>query len=142
MKLTPDDDRRAYNQSLPTPINLKDDLTVELALLQKNGIITTIRFSKYASPSFAQRKPNGRLRFLVDLKKINNLFTEVYINHKHPVSTLSDALQHRAGQKRFCNLFCYRTNTPNGVAPKANKANKTFCQNYVSANPKKNINRI
>ena len=73
VKLTPNDDRPAYSQSLPTPINLKDDITVELAHLHKYGIITTLPFSKYASPIFAQRKPNGRLRLLVDLRKINNL---------------------------------------------------------------------
>ena len=98
IKLTPNDDRPAYSQSLPTPINLKDDITVELALLHKYGIITTLSFSKYASPIFAQRKPNGRLRLLVDLRKINNLITEDYINNNHPVSTLSDAAQHMAGK--------------------------------------------
>ena len=106
VKLTPNDDRPAYSQSLPTPINLKDDITVELALLHKYGIITTIPFSKYASPIFAQRKPNGRLRLLVDLRKINSLITEDYINNNHPVSTLSDAAQHMAGKKLFCKLDC------------------------------------
>ena len=62
VKLTPNDDRPAYSQSLPTPINLKDDITVELAQLHRYGIITTLPCSKYASPIFAQRKPNGRLR--------------------------------------------------------------------------------
>ena len=41
VKFTPNDDRPAYSQNLPTPINLKDDITVELALLHKYGIITT-----------------------------------------------------------------------------------------------------
>ena len=106
VKLTPNDDRPAYSQSLPTPINLKDDITVELALLHRYGIITTIPFSKYASPIFAQRKPNGRLRLLVDLRKINNLISQDYINNNHPVSTLSDAAQHMAGKKLFCKLDC------------------------------------
>ena len=56
VNLTPNDDRAAYSQSLPTPIILKDDNTVELALLHKFEIITTLPFSKYASPIFAQRK--------------------------------------------------------------------------------------
>ena len=106
VKITPNDDRPAYSQNLPTPINLKDDITVELALLHKYGIITTLLFSKYASPIFAQRKPNGRLRLLVDLRKINNLITEDYINNNHPVSALSDAAQHMAGKKLFCKLDC------------------------------------
>ena len=106
VKLTPNDDRPAYSQSLPTPITLKDNITVELALLHKYGIITILPFSKYASPLFAQRKPNGRLRLLVDLRKINNIITEDYINNNHPVRTLSDAAQHMAGKKLFCKLNC------------------------------------
>ena len=106
VKLTPNDDRPAYSQSLPTPINLKDDITVELALLHMYGIITTLPFSKYASPIFAQREPNGRLRLLVDLRKIKNLITEDYVNNNHPVSTLSDAAQHMVGKKLFCKLDC------------------------------------
>ena len=71
VQLTPLDNRPAYSQSLPAPINLKDGIHVELALLHKYGTITTLPFSKYASPIFAQRKPNGKLRLLVDLRKIN-----------------------------------------------------------------------
>ena len=108
VKLTPNDDRPAYSRNMPTPINLKDDITVELALLHKYGNITTLPFSKYASPIFAQRKPNGRLRLLVDLRKINNLITEDYVNNNHPVSTLSDAAQHQhmAAKKLFRKMDC------------------------------------
>ena len=97
VQLTPLDNRPAYSQSLPAPINLKDDILVELALLHKYGIITTLPFSKYASPIFAKRKPNGKLRLLVDLRKINTLIADDYINNNHPVSTLTDAAQHMAG---------------------------------------------
>ena len=108
VKLTPNDDRPAYSQSLPTPINLKDDITVELALLRRYGIITTLPISEYASPIFAQRKPNGRLRLLVDRRKINNLISQDYINNNHPVSTLSDATQHMAGKSSSANLIAPR----------------------------------
>ena len=108
VSLTPQDDKPVYTQSLPVPINLKEDLTVELALMHRYGIITTLPFSKYASPIFAlifaQRKPNGKLRLLVDLRKINALIADDYINNNHPVSTLSDAAQHLAGKKLFCKL--------------------------------------
>ena len=79
---------------------------MELALLHKYGIITTLPFSKYASPIFAQRKPNGKLRLLVDLRKINTLIADDYINNNHPVSTLTDAAQHMAGKNLFCNFDC------------------------------------
>ena len=106
VKLTPKDESLIYSQSLPTPVNLKEDILVELALLHKYGIITTLPFSKYASPKFAQKKPNGKLRLLVDLRKINNLISDDYVNNNHPVSTLTDAAQHKAGKKLFCKLDC------------------------------------
>ena len=106
VKLTPKDDSPDYSQSLPAPINLKEDILVELAMLHKYGIITTLPFSKYASPIFAQKKPNGKLRLLVDLRKLNNLISDDYININHPVSILVDATQHLAGKKLFCKLDC------------------------------------
>ena len=66
VKLTPQHEKPVYSQSLPTPTNLKDDLLVELALMQEYVIITTLSHSKYSSPLLAQRKPNGKLRILVD----------------------------------------------------------------------------
>ena len=87
VQLTPLDNRPAYIQSLPAPINLKDDILVELALLHKYGIITTLHFSKYASPIFAQKKTNGKLRLLVDFRKINTFIADDYIYNNHPVST-------------------------------------------------------
>ena len=45
VSLTPKDDKPVYTQSLPVPINFKDDLTVELALMHRYGIITTLPFS-------------------------------------------------------------------------------------------------
>ena len=106
IKLTPKTDEPVYSQSLPCPTNLEDDLTVALPLMHYFGIITTLPFSKYASPIFAQRKPNGRLRLLVDLRKINNFISNDYINNNHPVSTLTDAAQHLAGEKLFCKVDC------------------------------------
>ena len=106
VKLTPKFDKAVYSQSLPMLIHLKEDLIVELALMHKYGIITVPPFSKYASPIFAQRKPNGKLRLLVDLRKINTLFADDYTNNNHPVSTLSDAAQHLAGKSLFCKLDC------------------------------------
>ena len=106
VKLTPKDDKAVYSQSLPRPIHLKEDIIVELALLHKYGIITVLPFSKYASPIFAQRKPNGKLRLLVDLRKINSWIADDYTNRNHPVSTLSDAAQHLPGKSLFCKLDC------------------------------------
>ena len=106
VRLTPKDDKANYSQNVPMPIHLKEGLIVELALMHKYGIITVLPFSKYASPIFAQRKPNGKLRLLVDLRKINTLIADDYTNKNHPVSTSSDAAQHLAGKSLFCKLEC------------------------------------
>ena len=86
VKLTPKDDKAVYSQSLPMLIHLKEDLIVELALMHKYGIITVLPFSKYARPIFAQRTPNGKLRLLVDLTKINTLIADDYTNNNRPVN--------------------------------------------------------
>ena len=106
VKLTPKDNKAVYSQSLPMPIHLKEDLNVELALMHKYRIITVLPFFKYASPIFAQRKPNRKIRLLEDLRKINTLIADKYTNKNHPVSTLSDAAQHLAAKSLFCKLDC------------------------------------
>ena len=111
VKLTPKNDKAVYSQSLPMPIHLKEDLIVELALMHKYGIITLLPFSKYASPIFAQRKPNGKLRLLVDLRKINTLIADDYTNNNHPVCTLSDAAQHWQGNPYSASLTALRRTT-------------------------------
>ena len=103
---TPLGNKPAYRQSLPAPIKLKDDILVELALSHKYGIITTLPFSKYASPIMTQRKANGKLRLLVDLRKKNTIISDNYINSHHLVSTLTDTAQHMAGKNLFCKLDC------------------------------------
>ena len=93
VKLTPKDDKAVYSQSVRKPIPLKEDLIVELALMHNYGIIKVLPFSKYASPIFAHRKPNGKLSLFLDLRKINSLIADDYTNNNRLVSTLSDAAQ-------------------------------------------------
>ena len=62
-------------------------------------------FSSTQVPSL-QRKPKGKLRLLVDLRKTNNLIADDYINNNQPVSTLADAAQHLA-VKSFFFRFVY-----------------------------------
>ena len=75
VKLTPKHDYRVYAQSVPTPTNLKDHLLVELVLMHKYGIITTLPYSKYSSLIFVQQKPNGKLRILVNFGTWDASFT-------------------------------------------------------------------
>ena len=108
VKLTPKDDRAVYSQSLPRPIHPKKELIDELALMHNYVIITVLPFSKYAGPIFAQRKPDVKLRLIVDLRKIKTLMADHYINNNHPVRTLSGAAQNLAGKSLFCKIGCFQ----------------------------------
>ena len=106
VKLTPNVDKAVYSQNVPMPIQLKEKLSVELALMHKYGVITGLLFSKYAIPIFSQGKPNGKLRLLVDLRKINTLIAHDYTSNNQPLNTLSDAAEYLAGKSLFCKLDC------------------------------------
>ena len=106
VKLTPENDKPMYTQGPPTPIHYRDEVLVELALLQYWGVITTLTYSKYSSPIFAVRKPSGKLRILVDLRRINHLIRHDYDNHNFPIATLADVNAHLAGKKYFAKLDC------------------------------------
>ena len=53
VKLTPKNDKAVYRQNLRMPIHMEEDLIVELALMDKYGIITVLPSSKYATLIFA-----------------------------------------------------------------------------------------
>ena len=59
IKLTPKEDKTEDSQNLAVSIHLKEDLTVELALMHKFGIITVLLFSKYASRIFHTGNPTA-----------------------------------------------------------------------------------
>lgn len=89
VKLTPEHDKPIYTQSPPTPIHLKYDLHVQLALFQYYGIVTTLAYSNYSSPIFAKRNASGKLRILIDLRKVNHLIRHDYDTNNFPIATVS-----------------------------------------------------
>ena len=106
IKLTPSNPLPVYVQGPPAPIYLRDEILIELALLQYYNIITTLSHSKYSSPIFAHRKPSGQLRLLIDLRRVNHLLRHDYLNSNFPISNMTDATNHFAGKQLFCKLDC------------------------------------
>ena len=106
VKLTPAHDLPVYVQSPPTPIHMGDEILVELALMQYCGIVTLLPNSKYSSPIFAQRKSSGKLRILIDLRRVNHLLRNDYSNDNFPISNMTDAVDHFAGKTLFTKLDC------------------------------------
>ena len=58
-KLTPEHPLPVYVQGPAAPIHLRDEIFVELALLQYFNNITTLSHSKYSSPICVHRKSSG-----------------------------------------------------------------------------------
>ena len=106
IKLTPEHQRPLYTQGPPTPTQLRNELTVELALMHYFGLITTLSHSKYSSPLFAHRKPSEKLRMLIDLRRINHSIKTDYVNSNFPISNMTDASNHFAGKSLFTKLDC------------------------------------
>ena len=48
VEMTPIAESLAYGQNLPTPINLKEHMTVDLALLHEHSIFTTVPINDYS----------------------------------------------------------------------------------------------
>ena len=67
IELTPEHPLLVYVQGPTAPIHLRDEILVELALLQNFSIMTTFPQSRYSRPIFVHRKSSGKLRILIDL---------------------------------------------------------------------------
>ena len=106
MKLAAEHEQPVYTQSLPTPIHIRQELQVELALLENFGTITSLIHSKYSTPIFAHSKPNGKQRILVDSRELNHLFLHDYHNNNFPTSTRADTTADFAERSIFCKLDC------------------------------------
>ena len=108
LKLTPKNDKAVYSQSLLMLIHLESDLIVQLASIAQVWTHHSTAFLQVHKPHFGQRKPNGKLRLLVDLRKINSLIGNDYTNKNHPVAPCQK--QHNFWQGSHCSA--------NQIAPK------------------------
>ena len=71
------------------------------------NLITTLPYSShYSSAVFAQCKESGKLKILIDLRRINHLLRNDYMNSNFQKSNMSDASNHFAG-KTLISKFDY-----------------------------------
>ena len=89
VSLTTKDDKPVYIQSLPVPINLKTDLTVELAPVR----ILTMLFISTRNANLTKIEATGGSTEVIALILDDN------VNNNHSISTLSDAAQPLARKK-------------------------------------------
>ena len=105
-KLTPEHSLSVYVQGPPAPIHLRDEILIEVALLQKFNIITTLSHSNYNSPIIVHHKWSGKLKILIDLRRVNHLLRHDCVYSNFPFSNMTDATNQFAGKKLFCKLNC------------------------------------
>ena len=89
---------RTYSE--PTKINQHERKHHKgISVFQKNTAFLALYLSSNTQVFFSpKKKPNGKLRFFVDLRrKHSNLIPHDYISNNHTVSTLTDAAQTRKG---------------------------------------------
>ena len=101
LKLTPEHDEPEYTQGPPTPIHYRDEVLVELVLLQYWGVITKMTLNG--------NTPASSLKFeniLAFLQRTNHLNRHDYDNHNFPIATIAGVRAHLTGKKFFAKLEC------------------------------------
>ena len=106
IKLTPEHPLLVYVQGPPAPIHLRDEILIELALLQNFNLKTTLSHSKYSSPIFVHRKSSGKLTVNIVFLRVNQLLRQEYIYSNFRISNMTDARNHFTGKNLFCKLDC------------------------------------
>ena len=65
VKLTPKDEKAVYNQNLPMPSHMKENLMVELGLILNYRVATVLRFSSTQVPFFHKENATENYLFLL-----------------------------------------------------------------------------
>ncbi|XP_062704094.1 uncharacterized protein K02A2.6-like [Aedes albopictus] len=89
--------KRAYD----VPLRLKDKVVEHLDSLEKDGVITPIDASEWASPVIVVVKKDGGIRMVIDCKVSIN---KVIIPNTYPLPLTQDMFASLAGAKVFCSL--------------------------------------
>lgn len=89
--------KRAYD----VPLRLKDKVIEHLKSLERDGVITPVDASEWASPVIVVIKKDGGIRMVIDCKVSIN---KVIIPNTYPLPLVQDIFASLAGAKVFCSL--------------------------------------
>ena len=68
------------------------------------NIVKTLSYSRNSSPLFAHRKSSGKLRKLTDLRRLNRLLRQDFLNSNFPISKQTYSTNGFAGKVFVCKL--------------------------------------
>lgn len=106
--------RKAYD----VPYRLKEKVMDHLESLERDGIITPIKTSLWASPVVVVIKKDGDIRLVIDCKVSIN---KVIIPNVYPLPTAQDVFASLAGCKIFCSLDLATAYTQLNLSKKSRK---------------------
>ncbi|XP_062716386.1 uncharacterized protein K02A2.6-like isoform X1 [Aedes albopictus] len=95
------EDSPIFRKAYDVPYRLKEKVLNHLDSLEKDGIITPIKTSLWASPVVVVIKKDGDIRLVIDCKVSIN---KVIIPNVYPLPTAQDVFASLAGCKVFCSL--------------------------------------
>ena len=104
IKLTPEHPLPVYVQGPTAPIHLREEISFELALLQYFNIVKTLSHSKYNILKFFPRRSSRKLRVFIDLRRVEHTLHQDCLNSNFPSSDTTDATNHFARIKLYCEL--------------------------------------
>ena len=126
VKLRPIDEIPTCTRNRPTPINLKGNITVELALWDKY-VITALPFCKFASPIFAPKKPYGNSPLLVDFSKNQQVIIR-WLHKQQSPCEITNRRKTTHGREKFI----FQTLLPPSISLFSN-GRPTICGNACSS---------
>jgi hypothetical protein len=90
VKLNLKEDAKPYHaKALPVPKNHHDTLKHEIERLVKLGVLKRCSDSEWAAPTFIIPKKNGKVKFISDFWKLNEMLKRM----RYPISKIAQMLQ-------------------------------------------------
>ncbi|XP_039438442.1 uncharacterized protein K02A2.6-like isoform X2 [Culex pipiens pallens] len=90
-----------FKKAYQVPYKIKDKFNEHLDMLERQGVITPIKASEWASPVIAIVKKDGDLRMVIDCKVSLN---KILIPNTYPLPLAQDVFASLADSQIFCSL--------------------------------------
>lgn len=95
------DDKPIFRKAYGVPLRLRDKVIEHLDSLERDGVITPIETSEWASPVVIVMKKDQSIRLVIDCKVSIN---KVIIPNTYPLPVAQDLFASLSGSKVFCSL--------------------------------------
>ncbi|XP_062533990.1 uncharacterized protein K02A2.6-like [Armigeres subalbatus] len=95
------EDKPIFRKAYGVPLRLRDKVNEHLDSLERDGVITQVETSEWASPVVIVMKKDQNIRLVIDCKVSIN---KVIIPNTYPLPVAQDIFASLSGSKVFCSL--------------------------------------